>query len=82
MKFDREYFDAGLNRLGTRCEKWDEARKDHGEDILMEQGLTHAAEENGFHGSGHSLQHMAVCFQGKIADGLIKPGMAEAHFAV
>ena len=34
MKFDREYFDAGLYRMGTRCEKWDEARKDHGEDIL------------------------------------------------
>ena len=34
MKFDREYFDAGLYRLGTRCDKWDEARKDHGEDIL------------------------------------------------
>jgi len=34
MKFDHEYFDAGLYRMGTRCEKWDEARKDHGEDIL------------------------------------------------
>ena len=34
MKFDREYFDAGLYRMSTRCEKWDEARKDHGEDIL------------------------------------------------
>ena len=34
MKFDREYFDAGLYRLGTRCEKWDEARAEHGEDIL------------------------------------------------
>ena len=34
MKFDHEYFDAGLNRLGTRCEKWDEARKAHGDDIL------------------------------------------------
>ena len=34
MKFDCEYFDAGLYRMGTRCEKWDEARKDHGEDIL------------------------------------------------
>ena len=30
MKFDHEYFDAGLYRMGTRCEKWDEARKDHG----------------------------------------------------
>ncbi len=34
MKFDQEYFDAGLYRLGTRCEKWDEARREHGEDIL------------------------------------------------
>ena len=34
MKFDREYFDAGLYRMGTRCEKWDEARKDHGADIM------------------------------------------------
>ena len=34
MKFDHEFFDAGLYRMGTRCEKWDEARKDHGEDIL------------------------------------------------
>ena len=34
MKFDHEYFDAGLYRLGTRCEKWDEARTEHGEDVL------------------------------------------------
>lgn len=34
MKFDHEYFDAGLYRMGTHCEKWDEARKEHGEDIL------------------------------------------------
>ena len=34
MKFDREYFDAGLYRMGTRCEKWDEARKEHGADIM------------------------------------------------
>ena len=34
MKFDHEFFDAGLYRLGTRCEKWDEARNEHGEDIL------------------------------------------------
>ena len=33
MKFDHEYFDAGLYRMGTRCEKWDEARKEHG-DVL------------------------------------------------
>ncbi|MGN1369423.1 MAG: MalY/PatB family protein [Aristaeellaceae bacterium] len=34
MKFDEEYFDAGLYRVGTRCEKWDEARTEHGEDVL------------------------------------------------
>lgn len=34
MKFDQEYFDAGLYRMGTRCEKWDEARAEHGEDVL------------------------------------------------
>ncbi len=34
MKFDHEYFDAGLYRLGTRCEKWDEARKEHGKEIV------------------------------------------------
>ncbi|MGN0793954.1 MAG: MalY/PatB family protein [Aristaeellaceae bacterium] len=34
MKFDQEYFDAGLYRMDTRCEKWDEARAEHGEGIL------------------------------------------------
>ena len=34
MKFDREFFDAGLYRMGTRCEKWDEARARGGEDLL------------------------------------------------
>ncbi|MBR3764830.1 MAG: aminotransferase class I/II-fold pyridoxal phosphate-dependent enzyme, partial [Clostridia bacterium] len=34
MKFDHEYFDAGLHRMGTRCEKWDEARREHGDDVL------------------------------------------------
>ena len=34
MKFDHEYFDAGLYRLGTRCEKWDEARAEHGDDLV------------------------------------------------
>ena len=33
MKFDHEYFDAGLYRMGTRCEKWDGAREDNG-DVL------------------------------------------------
>lgn len=34
MKFDHEYFDAGLYRMGTRSVKWDEARQDHGDDLL------------------------------------------------
>ena len=34
MKFNQEYFDEGLYRMGTRCEKWDECRAEHGEDIL------------------------------------------------
>lgn len=27
MRYDYEYFDAGLNRVGTRCEKWDTMRE-------------------------------------------------------
>ncbi|MGN1020138.1 MAG: MalY/PatB family protein [Aristaeellaceae bacterium] len=34
MKFNQEYFDEGLYRMGTRCEKWDECRDEHGEDVL------------------------------------------------
>ena len=34
MKFDEAFFDQGIDRVGTRCEKWDGARKEHGEDIL------------------------------------------------
>lgn len=34
MAFDFEYFDAGLYRLGTRCEKWDMLREEHGEGLL------------------------------------------------
>lgn len=34
MKFNQEYFDEGLYRMGTRCEKWDECRVEHGEDAL------------------------------------------------
>ena len=34
MKFDKAYFDQGIDRVGTRCEKWDGARKAHGDDIL------------------------------------------------
>lgn len=34
MKYGQEYFDAGLYRMGTRCEKWDMCRKESGEDVL------------------------------------------------
>ena len=34
MVFDKEYFDAGLYRVGTRCEKWDGCRTEHGADAL------------------------------------------------
>lgn len=34
MKYNQEYFDEGLYRMGTRCEKWDECRVEHGEDAL------------------------------------------------
>ncbi len=32
--FDREYFDAGLYRVGTACEKWDGCRERDGADVL------------------------------------------------
>lgn len=34
MKFDEEYFDAGLYRMGTRSEKWDAVRLEVGKDAL------------------------------------------------
>ena len=34
MRFNQEYFDEGLYRMGTRCEKWDECRAEHGEDAM------------------------------------------------
>ena len=34
MAFDKEYFDAGLYRVGTRSEKWDGCRQAHGADAL------------------------------------------------
>ncbi|MBQ6174546.1 MAG: PatB family C-S lyase [Clostridia bacterium] len=34
MMFDREYFDAGLYRVGTACEKWDGCRARSGADVL------------------------------------------------
>lgn len=34
MKFNEEYFDEGLYRVGTRCEKWDMCREEHGDNVL------------------------------------------------
>lgn len=34
MMFNQEYFDEGLYRVNTRCEKWDLCRAEHGEDVL------------------------------------------------
>jgi len=34
MKFNQEYFDEGLYRMGTRSEKWDACRQEFGEDVL------------------------------------------------
>ncbi|MDO4483639.1 MAG: MalY/PatB family protein [Clostridia bacterium] len=34
MLFDEAYFDAGLDRRGTDCVKWDGLAREHGEDIL------------------------------------------------
>lgn len=34
MQFDREYFDQGINRIGTRSEKWDLCREEHGAGVL------------------------------------------------
>ncbi len=33
-RFDRSYFDAGLDRTGTRSEKWDSCREEHGDGVL------------------------------------------------
>ncbi len=32
--FSKDFFDKGLNRIGTRCEKWDGMRKREGEGLL------------------------------------------------
>lgn len=34
MNFDEAYFDAGLDRVGTRCEKWDGMRAQDGGDMV------------------------------------------------
>lgn len=34
MKFNQEFFDEGLYRVGTRCEKWDGCRSEHGDNVI------------------------------------------------
>ena len=34
MRFNQEYFDEGLYRMDTRCEKWDECRAEHGGEVI------------------------------------------------
>lgn len=34
MKYDQEYFDEGLYRVGSRCDKWDKMRAEKGADVL------------------------------------------------
>ena len=34
MIFDESYFDRGIDRIGTRCEKWDGAMKQGGADLI------------------------------------------------
>lgn len=34
MKYGQEFFDEGLYRVGTRCEKWDGCRAEHGDKVI------------------------------------------------
>ena len=34
MKVDEAYFDKGIERVGTRCEKWDGAMGRNGSDLI------------------------------------------------
>ena len=33
--FDEAYFDAGINRIGTNCAKWDEMRRETGDPDMI-----------------------------------------------
>ena len=35
MEFNREFFDAGIYRVGTQSTKWDGIRKDCGKDDIV-----------------------------------------------
>ena len=45
--FDREYFDAGLYRVGTDCEKWDGCREREGEGVLPAESGSEKALRSG-----------------------------------
>ena len=34
-QFDEAYFDAGINRVGTHCAKWDEMRRETGDPDMI-----------------------------------------------
>lgn len=38
MEFNREFFDAGIYRVGTQSTKWDGIRKDCGKDDIVPCG--------------------------------------------
>ena len=58
------------------------SQTDHFEDVLMEHWFAHTTEEDGLHTLGHGCQNLLIVFQTQIAEGLVEPGMTEAHFAV
>lgn len=35
IRFDKAYFDAGISRVGTNCEKWDGMREEHGDPDMI-----------------------------------------------
>ena len=35
VEFNSEYFDLGINRMGSRCEKWDAMRAGSGDPEMM-----------------------------------------------
>ena len=49
MKFNQEYFDEGLYRMGTRCEKWEDPRQKRVLQLHfgMEDGVCHSLDEIG-----------------------------------
>ena len=35
MHYNEEYFESGLYRVGTRCEKWDLMREENHDDTMI-----------------------------------------------